>query len=175
MSAVKDLFDRWEKVWHEGQYDLIPGCMASSCIRHSARHGLRRLDQGRHVAIQRIRADRTVLRRPRPHGPAWNCQRASDGVELEKRWGTSDRGTSRLLRRAPKPRAGTGSGNYMFINNLHCGAPHMSSAPSATERNRSTPILTRRRLDHVRNGYSGRCWKSTATRPRCLKYAAALR
>src|ERR1700676_2950405 len=22
-SVVRDLFDRWERVWHEGQYDLV--------------------------------------------------------------------------------------------------------------------------------------------------------
>jgi hypothetical protein len=27
-SAMRDLFDRWERVWHEGQYDLIPSCVA---------------------------------------------------------------------------------------------------------------------------------------------------
>ena len=26
-SAMHDLFDRWERVWHEGQYDLIPSCV----------------------------------------------------------------------------------------------------------------------------------------------------
>ncbi|MES2188487.1 MAG: nuclear transport factor 2 family protein [Pseudomonadota bacterium] len=34
MSDLKNLFDRWERVWHEGQYHLIPGCMAASYIRH---------------------------------------------------------------------------------------------------------------------------------------------
>jgi hypothetical protein len=23
-AMVRDLFDRWERVWHEGRYDLIP-------------------------------------------------------------------------------------------------------------------------------------------------------
>jgi hypothetical protein len=26
-SMMRDLFDRWEKVWHEGQFDLVPGCV----------------------------------------------------------------------------------------------------------------------------------------------------
>jgi len=26
-SAMHDLFDGWERVWHEGQYDLIPSCV----------------------------------------------------------------------------------------------------------------------------------------------------
>ena len=33
-EAVRDLFDRWERVWHEGQYDLIPSCVGSHYIRH---------------------------------------------------------------------------------------------------------------------------------------------
>ncbi len=31
---MHDLFDRWERVWHEGQYDLIPDCVGSQYIRH---------------------------------------------------------------------------------------------------------------------------------------------
>jgi hypothetical protein len=33
-SAMRDLFDRWERVWLEGQYDLIPACVAPDYIRH---------------------------------------------------------------------------------------------------------------------------------------------
>ena len=33
-SEVRDLFDRWERVWHEGQYDLVPSCVAENYIRH---------------------------------------------------------------------------------------------------------------------------------------------
>ena len=33
-SATSDLFDRWERVWHEGQYDLIPSCVGQTYIRH---------------------------------------------------------------------------------------------------------------------------------------------
>jgi hypothetical protein len=33
-SAVSELFDRWERVWHEGQYDLIPSCVGPTYIRH---------------------------------------------------------------------------------------------------------------------------------------------
>ncbi|TAJ96146.1 MAG: nuclear transport factor 2 family protein [Reyranella sp.] len=32
--ATRDLFDRWEHVWHEGRYDLVPACVAPSYIRH---------------------------------------------------------------------------------------------------------------------------------------------
>jgi hypothetical protein len=33
-DATGDLFDRWERVWHEGQYDLIPSCVGPNYIRH---------------------------------------------------------------------------------------------------------------------------------------------
>jgi hypothetical protein len=33
-SEMRDLFDRWERVWHEGQYDLIPACVGPHYIRH---------------------------------------------------------------------------------------------------------------------------------------------
>jgi SnoaL-like domain len=33
-QSMTDLFDRWERVWHEGRYDLIPSCLGSHCIRH---------------------------------------------------------------------------------------------------------------------------------------------
>ncbi len=33
-SKISDLFDRWEKVWHEGQYDLVPSCVGDHYVRH---------------------------------------------------------------------------------------------------------------------------------------------
>ena len=29
-----DLFNRWEKVWHEGKFDLVPSCVGDHYIRH---------------------------------------------------------------------------------------------------------------------------------------------
>ena len=34
IESVRDLFDRWESVWHEGRYELIPDCVADVYIRH---------------------------------------------------------------------------------------------------------------------------------------------
>jgi len=34
-SVVRDLFDRWERVWHEGRFDLVAGCVAPTYIRHA--------------------------------------------------------------------------------------------------------------------------------------------
>ncbi len=33
-DALRDLFDRWERVWHDGQYDLVPECVGPYYIRH---------------------------------------------------------------------------------------------------------------------------------------------
>jgi SnoaL-like domain len=33
-SVLRALFDRWEKVWHEGRFDLVAGCVAPVYIRH---------------------------------------------------------------------------------------------------------------------------------------------
>ncbi|MGE0213574.1 MAG: nuclear transport factor 2 family protein [Parvibaculaceae bacterium] len=33
-DKVRDLFDRWERVWHENRYDLVPGCLGANYIRH---------------------------------------------------------------------------------------------------------------------------------------------
>jgi hypothetical protein len=33
-SVLRELSDRWLRVWHEGQYDLIPSCVAPQYIRH---------------------------------------------------------------------------------------------------------------------------------------------
>ncbi|WP_035871475.1 nuclear transport factor 2 family protein [Cupriavidus sp. SK-3] len=31
---MRDLFDRWERVWHEGEFDLVPDCVGPHYIRH---------------------------------------------------------------------------------------------------------------------------------------------
>ena len=33
-SVLRDLFDQWERVWHEGKYDLVPECVGSHYIGH---------------------------------------------------------------------------------------------------------------------------------------------
>jgi hypothetical protein len=31
--ALRELFDRWEQVWHEGRYDLVADCVNPNYIR----------------------------------------------------------------------------------------------------------------------------------------------
>ena len=33
-SSLRDLFERWEQVWHQGKYDLIAECVLPNYIRH---------------------------------------------------------------------------------------------------------------------------------------------
>src|SRR5271155_2737309 len=33
-TVMIDLFNRWERVWHEGKFDLVPSCVAETYIRH---------------------------------------------------------------------------------------------------------------------------------------------
>ena len=58
-SGMRDLFDRWERVWHEGRYDLVPGCVAKNYIRH---------DEGgdRTVAWETYAAEIAKTREERP-------------------------------------------------------------------------------------------------------------
>ncbi len=33
-EMTRHLFDQWERVWHEGRYDLVPLCVAQVYLRH---------------------------------------------------------------------------------------------------------------------------------------------
>ena len=35
-STTRDLFDRWELVWHEDRHDLFPSCVGPTYLRHEA-------------------------------------------------------------------------------------------------------------------------------------------
>ena len=61
-TTVRDLFDRWERVWHEGQYDLISGCVQPNYIRHDEA-GDRTVTRAAYAAeIAKIRLERAHLR-----------------------------------------------------------------------------------------------------------------
>ncbi len=59
-SVVRDLFDRWERVWHEGQYDLVAECVAQVYTRHDE-SGTRR------VTPEEYAAEIAAGRRERPN------------------------------------------------------------------------------------------------------------
>ena len=59
-SLMRDLFDRWERVWHEGQYDLIPSCIGSHYIRHDE-------NGDRTVTRDAYAAELAAIRKERPN------------------------------------------------------------------------------------------------------------
>ncbi len=61
-KLMRDLFDRWERVWHEGQYDLIPTCVGPHFIRHDEQ-GDRTVTREAYTAeLAKMRQDRPGIR-----------------------------------------------------------------------------------------------------------------
>jgi predicted SnoaL-like aldol condensation-catalyzing enzyme len=61
-SMTRDLFDRWERVWHEGQYDLVPSCVGENYIRHDEK-GDRTVTRDAYAAeIAAMRKERPDIR-----------------------------------------------------------------------------------------------------------------
>ena len=60
--VLRDLFDRWERVWHEGKFDLVPECVGPHYIRHEEA-GDRTVTRGAYAAeIAKSREDRPGIR-----------------------------------------------------------------------------------------------------------------
>ena len=59
-STLRDLFDRWVRVWHEGQYDLISSCIGPTYIRHDEAGD-------RTVTREAYAAEIAKTRQERPH------------------------------------------------------------------------------------------------------------
>ena len=58
-TVMRDLFDRWERVWHEGQYDLVPSCVGSHYVRHDE-------NGDRTVTREAYAAELAAIRQERP-------------------------------------------------------------------------------------------------------------
>src|SRR5438552_16249271 len=61
-TMLRDLFDRWERVWHEGQYDLISDCVQPNYIRHDEAGDRTVTREAYAVEIAMTRQDRPQLR-----------------------------------------------------------------------------------------------------------------
>ncbi|MFZ6765096.1 ester cyclase [Pseudoroseomonas sp. WGS1072] len=60
--VLRGLFDRWERVWHEGRYDLVPDCVAPHYIRHDEA-GDRTVTREAYAAeLARLKQDRPDVR-----------------------------------------------------------------------------------------------------------------
>jgi hypothetical protein len=61
-SAMRDLFDRWERVWLDGQLNLVETCVAEHYIRHDE-NGDRTVSRDAYAKeIAQLRAERLNLR-----------------------------------------------------------------------------------------------------------------
>jgi hypothetical protein len=60
--VLRDLFDRWERVWHEGKFDLMPECAGPHYIRHDEA-GDRTVTREAYAAeIAKVQEDRPGIR-----------------------------------------------------------------------------------------------------------------
>jgi hypothetical protein len=61
-EVTRDLFDRWERVWHGGEFDLIPSCVAPSYMRHDYLGDRAVTPDSYAVELAKVKADRPNLR-----------------------------------------------------------------------------------------------------------------
>jgi len=61
-AALMSLFDRWEKVWHEGRFDLLPGCICPQYIRHDEAGDRTVTAEAYAAELARLRQDRPDIR-----------------------------------------------------------------------------------------------------------------
>ena len=57
-----DLFNRWEQVWHEGRFDLVPSCVAETYIRHDAKADRAVTREAYAAEIAQMQKDRPGIR-----------------------------------------------------------------------------------------------------------------
>ena len=61
-AMLVDLFNKWERVWHEGQYNLIPDCVGQNYIRHDEK-GDRTVTRAEYAAeIEQVHKERPGIR-----------------------------------------------------------------------------------------------------------------
>ncbi|SJZ40748.1 SnoaL-like domain-containing protein [Enhydrobacter aerosaccus] len=61
-TGLRDLFDRWESVWHEGRFDLVPQCVAPHYIRHDEAGDRTVTREAYADELARLRQDRPDVR-----------------------------------------------------------------------------------------------------------------
>ena len=61
-TVMRGLFDRWEQVWVDGRYDLVPSCVAPTYLRHE-QAGDRTVTRDSYAAeLAKLREDRPDIR-----------------------------------------------------------------------------------------------------------------
>src|SRR5580704_10383262 len=61
-DVTRDLFDRWERVWHNGEFDLISSCVAPTYIRHDYLGDRAVTADSYEAELAKVRADRPGIR-----------------------------------------------------------------------------------------------------------------
>jgi hypothetical protein len=56
------LFDRWERVWHEGQFDLVPSCVGGHYLRHDESGDRTVTREAYATEITKVRQERPGIR-----------------------------------------------------------------------------------------------------------------
>ena len=59
---MRELFDRWERVWHDSQYDLVPQCVQPNYIRHDEAGDRTTSREAYAAEITRTRQERPDIR-----------------------------------------------------------------------------------------------------------------
>jgi predicted SnoaL-like aldol condensation-catalyzing enzyme len=61
-AVLRDLFDRWERVWNDGQFELVPACVDEHYIRHDE-NGTRTVTRAAYAAeIVKVQQERPGIR-----------------------------------------------------------------------------------------------------------------
>ncbi len=61
-TVMRDLFDRWERVWVDGEYDLVPSCVAPTYMRHSEAGDRVVTPDSYRIELAKLREDRPGIR-----------------------------------------------------------------------------------------------------------------
>ena len=61
-SLTRDLFDRWELVWHEDRHDLVPSCVGPTYLRHEARGDRTVTAESYAAELAKMKAERPGIR-----------------------------------------------------------------------------------------------------------------
>src|SRR5258706_14122390 len=104
-SVVCELFDRWERVWHEGRYDLVAECVAQVYTRHDE-SGTRR------VTPEEYAAEIAAARRepPNTHFIVYDHEIADNRVRFRFRLMWTDGSTGEPRTQAGRQRNRLGGG-----------------------------------------------------------------
>jgi hypothetical protein len=61
-AMIRDLFDRWQRVWVDGQYDLVSSCVGETYLRHEQAGDRIVTRDGYAAELAQLRKDRPGIR-----------------------------------------------------------------------------------------------------------------